>query len=105
MKLKNSNRVTNQAAIFFVLLDSINFDNSTCQPGDISQQKLLLAKPHQEPATGWHQTVLRQYFLPISSIFFMFGICAPPAQVDSHGEVPIAAVRVEAIVPQGELHQ
>lgn len=35
----------------------------------------------------------------------MFGICAPPAQVDSHGEVPIAAVRVEAIVPQSELHQ
>lgn len=30
---------------------------------------------------------------------------AAPAQVDSHGEVPVAAVRVEAVVPQGELHQ
>lgn len=29
----------------------------------------------------------------------------PPAEVDSHGEVPVAAVRVEAVVPQGELDQ
>lgn len=31
--------------------------------------------------------------------------CTVPAQVDSHGQVPVTAVRVEAIVPQCELHQ
>ena len=31
--------------------------------------------------------------------------CAAPAEVDSHGEVSVAAVRVKAVVPQGELHQ
>lgn len=30
---------------------------------------------------------------------------AAPAEVDSHGEVSVAAVRVEAVVPEGELHQ
>lgn len=30
---------------------------------------------------------------------------APPAEVDSHGEVSVAAVRVKTVVPQGELDQ
>lgn len=30
---------------------------------------------------------------------------AAPAQVDSHSQVSVAAVRVEAVVPEGELHQ
>lgn len=30
---------------------------------------------------------------------------APPAEVDTHGEVSVAAVRVKAVVPQGELDQ
>lgn len=30
---------------------------------------------------------------------------AVPAQVDTHGQVSVAAVRVEAVVPEGELHQ
>lgn len=34
-----------------------------------------------------------------------FCVCAVPAQVDSQGQVSVTAVRVEAVVPQGELHQ
>lgn len=29
----------------------------------------------------------------------------PPAEVDPHGQVPVAAVRVEAVVSEGELDQ
>lgn len=29
----------------------------------------------------------------------------PPAEVDSHGEVSVTAVRVETVMPQGELDQ
>lgn len=42
------------------------------------------------------------------NVFRLQDLClvlASPAEVDSHGEVSVAAVRVEAIVPQGELHQ